>query len=122
MSPAFAGHVVRGSPLLRHFHSGPARSQRGRRSHPERVHSGAWRIRSDVAATASLLSGRLGRGLGGVRPEIQILKGIAYGLFDTICRGTGFQGSYWYMLLDDYGHPIDTITTYPALFWLHGGM
>lgn len=26
------------------------------------------------------------------------------------------------MLPDDYGHPINTITTYPALFWLHGGM
>ncbi|KAI8304943.1 hypothetical protein K4K61_005753 [Colletotrichum sp. SAR11_59] len=54
--------------------------------------------------------------------EVQIPQGIAYGLFDTICRGTGLQGSYWYMLPDDYGHPINTTTTYPVLFWLHGGM
>ncbi|KAF4850427.1 hypothetical protein CGCSCA4_v003690 [Colletotrichum siamense] len=58
----------------------------------------------------------------GFDPEFKIPQGIAYGLFDTICRGTGLQGSYWYMLPDDYGHPINTITTYPALFWLHGGM
>ncbi|KAF0315497.1 esterase [Colletotrichum asianum] len=54
--------------------------------------------------------------------EVQIPQGIAYGLFDTICRGTGLQGSYWYMLPDDYGHPINTTTTYPFLFWLHGAM
>ncbi|KAF4808443.1 hypothetical protein CGCSCA5_v012431 [Colletotrichum siamense] len=42
--------------------------------------------------------------------------------FYRVLWGEDSEGSYWYMLPDDYGHPINTITTYSALFWLHGGM